>query len=68
MPVTSAKAAISARTTSAPAPGRAKMTMPNRIETNPQRIISTVSPPSIGSQKAPPTAMIPSATAYAPIT
>src|SRR5713101_3935486 len=40
MPPTSAKAAIRASVTSAPAPGFAKMTIPNRIETAPLMILS----------------------------
>jgi len=59
IPVASAKAAISASSTSAPAPGFAKITIPKRIETRPLTTSKALSPPSIGSQNAPPTRMIP---------
>ena len=67
-PVTSANAAISASTASAPAPGFAKITIPNTIDTRPVRIIDAVPGPSSGSRNDAPTARIPSPTAYAPIT
>src|SRR4029077_19150481 len=62
-PVTSANAAISASTASAPAPGSAKMTIPKTIDTRPVRTIDAVSRGSSGSRNDAATARIPSATA-----
>ena len=68
IPVTSANAAISPSTASAPAPGSAKITIPKTIATRPVRIINAVSRPSSDSRNDAPTHRIPNATAYAPIT
>ena len=62
-PLTSENAAISASRTSAPSPGFANITRPNRTETSPLRDSSTASPAAIGSQKAPTMAITPNAIA-----